>query len=58
MLPTPDGRRLLVTSGDGTLVVLDLVKGALEAASDQMDDELLSLALVKVRAAVHRTLPC
>lgn len=50
MIVSPDGRQLLVTSGDGTLVVLNTTKGTLEAASDNMDDELLSIAIIKVCA--------
>eukprot|EP00164_Ancoracysta_twista_P003170 GFYU01004227.1.p1 GENE.GFYU01004227.1~~GFYU01004227.1.p1 ORF type:complete len:368 (-),score=123.74 GFYU01004227.1:22-1125(-) len=38
---------LLTPSGDGTLAVLDLRKGKLLAASDNMEDELLSVVLLK-----------
>jgi len=38
---------LLCPSGDGTLSVFDLRKGKLEAMSDNLEDELLSIAVVK-----------
>eukprot|EP01125_Pyxidicula_operculata_P007911 TRINITY_DN266_c1_g1_i1.p1 TRINITY_DN266_c1_g1~~TRINITY_DN266_c1_g1_i1.p1 ORF type:complete len:263 (+),score=83.80 TRINITY_DN266_c1_g1_i1:339-1127(+) len=38
---------LLCTSGDGTLAVYDLRKNILEAMSDNMEDELLSISIVK-----------
>jgi WD repeat-containing protein 55 len=41
------GNTLAVGSGDGCLSVFDLRAGRLLARSDQQDDELLSLALVK-----------
>ena len=42
------GNMLAVGSGDGCLSVFDLRAGRLLARSDPQDDELLSLALVKV----------
>jgi len=39
--------RLLCPSGDGTLSIFDLRKGKLDAMSDNMDDELLSVVVVK-----------
>ena len=39
---------LIIIRGDGTLTVLDVRKGALEAASDNFNDELLSLSIIKV----------
>ena len=42
-----DGRTLLSSSGDGTLAVLDISTGKLIALSDNMEDELLSLAPAK-----------
>eukprot|EP00299_Pterocystis_sp_00344_P013893 c6851_g1_i1.p1 GENE.c6851_g1_i1~~c6851_g1_i1.p1 ORF type:complete len:364 (-),score=74.01 c6851_g1_i1:22-1113(-) len=47
MALSADQRMLIVTSGDGHLSVFDLRKGILEAMSDNIDDELLSIALVK-----------
>lgn len=41
------GNTLAVASGDGCLSVFDLRAGRLLARSDQQDDELLSLALLK-----------
>jgi WD40 repeat protein len=38
---------LLCASGDGTLAVLDIRKNVLEAASDNLEDELLSIAVMK-----------
>jgi len=38
---------LLSPSGDGTLSIFDLRKGILEAMSDNMEDELLSIAVMK-----------
>lgn len=52
MLVGHDNRELIVASGDGTLCVLNLRKGVLEAASDNQEDELLSLALIKVTQAL------
>lgn len=40
--------KLVCGSGDGTLAVYDIRKGTLYAMSDNMEDELLSLALLKV----------
>lgn len=37
----------LISSGDGYLSVLHLRKGTLEARSDNTEDELLSIAIVK-----------
>lgn len=42
------GNTLVAGSGDGCLSVFDLRVGRLLARSDHLDDELLSLALVKV----------
>ena len=42
-----DGPTLCVGSGDGCLSIFDLRKGRLAALSDNQDDELLSLALMK-----------
>jgi len=42
-----NNNELLCPSGDGTLSVFDLRKGVLEAMSDNMEDELLSIAIVK-----------
>ena len=39
---------LFVVSGDGTLTVLDIRKNILEAASDSLDEDLLSIVIVKV----------
>jgi len=38
---------LLCPSGDGTLSIFDLRKGKLDAMSDNMEDELLSITLVR-----------
>lgn len=43
---------LNIFSGDGTLAVLDIRKGALEAASDNFEDELLSCVIVKNESKV------
>jgi len=42
-----DAKHLLTTSGDGVLSVLNLRKRVVEHASDQLDEELLSLAIIK-----------
>jgi len=47
MLIRPEYNLLLATSGDGTLGVYDIRKGALDSLSDTQDDELLSLAIIK-----------
>jgi len=44
---SPDKNTCLATGGDGYLSILHLRKGTLEAMSDQMEDELLSVAVVK-----------
>lgn len=36
-------------SGDGNLGVFDIRKGSLYAMSDNMEDELLSIVMMKVR---------
>lgn len=38
----------MLVSGDGYLSVFDMRKGVLEARSDQEEEDLLSIALVKV----------
>jgi len=47
MTISPERNRLLVTSADGTLSVINLKAGKLEDRSDQLEDELLSVAIVK-----------
>ena len=47
---------LICPSGDGFLSVYDIRKGVLEAMSDCMDDELLSIAIVKVIPLIIQTL--
>lgn len=37
------------SSGDGCLGVLDIRKGVLEAMSDNLEDELLSIVILKVK---------
>jgi len=39
---------IIVISGDGTLSVHDIRRSGLVAMSDEQDDELLSVAIVKV----------
>ena len=40
-------------SGDGTLCAYNLKKGKLILRSDQLEDELLSVEIIKVRARVE-----
>jgi len=42
-----DGNTLLAAGGDGYLSVLDIRKGKLEARSDNLEDELLSISIIK-----------
>jgi len=42
-------------SGDGTLSAYNLKKGKLIARSDQLEDELLSIAIIKVISAAWRS---
>lgn len=42
-------KRLMNCSGDGTLSVFHMRKAGLESQSDNMEDELLSVAVIKVR---------
>lgn len=43
----PAQDHLLATSGDGRLTAYDLRKNALAGKSDELDDELLSVAVIK-----------
>ncbi|KAF1318667.1 Transducin family protein wd-40 repeat family protein, partial [Globisporangium splendens] len=43
----PAGDHLLATSGDGRLSVYDLRKNVLAGKSDELDDELLSVSVIK-----------
>ena len=47
MTCSKDEKTLLATTGDGILNVLNLRKRTLEHASDQLDEELLSVAILK-----------
>eukprot|EP01102_Stenamoeba_stenopodia_P002080 TRINITY_DN1183_c0_g3_i1.p1 TRINITY_DN1183_c0_g3~~TRINITY_DN1183_c0_g3_i1.p1 ORF type:complete len:474 (+),score=167.90 TRINITY_DN1183_c0_g3_i1:77-1498(+) len=47
MTISPERNRLLAASADGTLSVINLKAGKLEDRSDQLEDELLSVAIVK-----------
>ncbi|RKP25252.1 WD40-repeat-containing domain protein, partial [Syncephalis pseudoplumigaleata] len=52
MLYVPEKKRLLVAGGDGYLSVFDVRRPDIVARSDNFEDELLSLALVKNGAKV------
>jgi len=43
----PESKMLLATSGDGTLSVYDLTKNIMDTVSDYMEEELLSLEVIK-----------
>merc|ERR1711957_1087102 len=47
MLWVPDSHSLLATSGDGTLSVFDMKAKKMDTVSDYMEEELLSLELIK-----------
>ena len=49
----PERHMLLSTGGDGCLCAWDMRKGVLQVASEQIEDELLSLVVMKVRAVTR-----
>jgi len=49
---TRDNKTLLCTSGDGVLTVINLRKRVVDSASDQLDEELLSVGVMKNQTKV------